>query len=653
MPWRAIAKQLQGLGLDVDYNAVIRYAQKVGIPTGRVDNVGIDAPQPTSRADAEPVAATGPSADALVIGELIAGVIPTVMRIEQAKLTDDPDVMQRSLQDAITWFQQYGEKAPPDFRQRILDAIAGLKRFLVETPASKAPPPSATIFDQYFQGTEPKPNSNKSLFVPGPKGLIWHVDTPMIRFPEGDGWSLRDSFEGTLVVGATGSGKTSGSGRALAVSFLANGMGGLVLTAKEDERALWENYARQTRRTDQLCIVKPGGPFKFNFLDYQTRLPNERGGSTENVVELFHSVLEAFSRTKRTADTFWTTAVKQLLRNLVRVLRAAGEPFSLKTLRRFVGEMPRDIKAVQAGAWKTTPTFGRLIALAKRQSRDQQSVGTQEAIQYWTAEFPELWHETRSIITADFTALIDLFFEDAIWPLFCEETTITPEAVFDGAIVVVDLPIKKYHATGRLAQLFWKHLFQLAVERRSDADDAARRPVFLWADEAQHFAGDSDLLFQATARSSRCATVYLTQTLPGFQAAMGGHQARERTDGLFANLTTKILHANGDPATNEWAATQIGRVLQYRANVQTSSEAPSHGGHGLQSLFQMLNPVSKRNVSTSQVVDFQVQPSEFMKLRTGSAKNDRMVEAYFVKPGATYSTGKHYFKATFEQEKAS
>src|ERR1017187_3883532 len=70
----------------------------------------------------------------------------------------------------------------------------------------------------------------------------------------GDIWRIKDACEGTMIFGGTGSGKTSGSGRALATSFLAAGFGGLVLCAKPDEPALWRSYAAETGRETDLLI---------------------------------------------------------------------------------------------------------------------------------------------------------------------------------------------------------------------------------------------------------------------------------------------------------------------------------------------------------------------------------------------------------------
>jgi hypothetical protein len=50
------------------------------------------------------------------------------------------------------------------------------------------------------------------------------------------------------------------------------------------------------------------------------------------------------------------------------------------------------------------------------------------------------------------------------------------------------------------------------------------------------------LLFQSTARSGECATVYITQNLPSLYAKFGGDNAGEsRIDSLLGNLVTKII----------------------------------------------------------------------------------------------------------------
>jgi type IV secretory pathway TraG/TraD family ATPase VirD4 len=269
----------------------------------------------------------------------------------------------------------------------------------------------------------------------------------------------------------------------------------------------------------------------------------------------------------------------------------------------------------------------------------------EKAERYWLQEFPCLADKTRSILVTSLSALIDGFYNSDIHDLFCRDTTLIPEATQQGAIILIDLPLKTRDFTGLLAQCIWKHFFQKAIERRSEPPDASRRPVFLWADEAQFLYTDYDALFQSTARSAACATVYLTQNIANFYGIYGGN--RDKIDGFLGNLNTKIFHANNDHASNLWAAEQIGKATQYRASVSSREDQPARGW---QDILRSIHSPPSGNVTTSSYIDYAVQPSEFAKLRTGAEHNDLQVDAYFTKSGARFSNGKHYFKTTFLQE---
>lgn len=57
---------------------------------------------------------------------------------------------------------------------------------------------------------------------------------------------IRNAVTGVQIFGGIGSGKSSGSGKTLAYSFLKNGFGGIVLTGKIDETETWLKYAEAT-----------------------------------------------------------------------------------------------------------------------------------------------------------------------------------------------------------------------------------------------------------------------------------------------------------------------------------------------------------------------------------------------------------------------
>jgi hypothetical protein len=70
---------------------------------------------------------------------------------------------------------------------------------------------------------------------PPAKDFCGVLDAPLLKLGS-QAWTVGDACEGVLIMGATGSGKTSGSGAHLAHAYLRAGFGGMVLCAKPDER---------------------------------------------------------------------------------------------------------------------------------------------------------------------------------------------------------------------------------------------------------------------------------------------------------------------------------------------------------------------------------------------------------------------------------
>lgn len=675
---------------DPESAGVISSAPPSAIPSGQVEparsglatctsDVVFSLHAPSPQVMTTTVAPLRISDHELTIAGVLAEMAPIAERIEAARGSGDANALNAALRDSVAWLESITPRVPEFIRGRVRQALEetyAIQLGSCGASTTPAPQPSART----SQPVAPTVDSSLQppLFTPLQRVPVWTSDLPLVAFNDGaDEWTLQDACEGTFVVGATGSGKTSGSGSLLARSFLSNGFGGLVLTVKPDERRLWEKYARDCGRSEQLCIVEPGGKLRFNFMDFEARRgggggrrgggvgdarQHSGGGLIENLVSLFHTVMEAHDRhagARGTSggDGFWLHAGKQLLRNIFRVLVHARERLSLDDLRLFITEAPQQESGVADGHWKRTGHFGPWLELATRKvegTRDARVID--EARRYWLSEFPALAPNTRSCLVTALTAMADVFVEPLLHELLCSDTTITPEAVLDGAVIVIDLPIKSYKAVGLFAQVIWKHLFQETIERRSDPNDATRRPVFLWVDEAQFFRAPGDVLFQSTARSSRCATVYLTQSIPGFAAGGdGGSRGASidtKTAGLIGSLCTKIIHASNDPATNTWAAEQIGKSTHYKASV-SSGGSREHGDHhagGARSSFDFLRPQAAAQISTSPTIEYDVQPSEFTQLRTGSEHGGRLVEAYLVKSGRRFSNGKGYFKAVFAQE---
>jgi hypothetical protein len=476
-----------------------------------------------------------------------------------------------------------------------------------------------------------------------PPILPWHDQQPLLSLGA-DPWRIKDACEGVMIFGGTGSGKTSGSGHALATAYLSAGFGGLVLCAKPDEPDLWCRYAAETGRSADVVRFGPDSGWSFNFMDYECRRPGAGAGLTENLVNLFVEIASmGAGPAGGGSDPFWERAMKSLVRNCVDLLLLAGQPVSLPGMFELIRTAAQDPARWADQKWMETSYCAQCLDEARARSEGTAAAADcKETCGFWVDQFPTLGDKTRGSLVATFTTLAESLMRGRMRELFCRGTTLTPEDALAGKIIIIDLPVKEWSEIGRLAAGVWKYAFQKAVERRRDPAGVAPRPVFLWADECQSFASRYDALFQATARSSRAASVYLTQSYASMLAALGGErEGRPLVDALLGNLGTKIFHANSDRDTNQLAAELIGKRLQILHN----------GGGGVNvSLGSGPGMGASSHRGGGEHMDYEIQPREFAGLRKGGPENDFSVEALVFQNGRTWQgTGRTWQKLAFRQ----
>lgn len=467
----------------------------------------------------------------------------------------------------------------------------------------------------------------------------YDLDSVLYNFNDTESFTIRHACEGVQVFGGIGSGKTSGSGSALAKSYMRAGMGGLVLCAKKDELDSWKRYARETGREDHLIVFDASGDWRFPFLQYEVSRKGEGAGYTENLVRLFSTVHEAISRGSGGggSDPYWKQAMEQLIRNAIDLCMLSTGKVSVPMLSKIIATAPRNAAQRDSEDWRKKSTCWELLALANDRKRTKwEQYDFDATVVFWLEEFCNLSEKTRSGIISMFTSMADNFLRRPFRMLFSEPSpdkrNAWPELTHKGFIIVMNLPVKEYGEAGRAAQIVYKYMWQQAAERRDIKQND--RPVFLWVDEAQNFATEYDMQFQATARSSRACTVYLTQNLPNYYAEMGGSHSKHRVNSLVGNLQTKIWHANSDPETNTHAADTVGKSWHIK-----TSEGMNYGIDS-----------SGMSESTQESFDYDVIPQAFTRLRKGGEPNHFEVDAVIFQNGRVWSNSKTHIYATFNQK---
>src|SRR5690606_16888275 len=255
--------------------------------------------------------------------------------------------------------------------------------------------------------------------------------------------------------------------------------------------------------------------------------PGRGGRLTQNLESLFMTAMGSNESPKQGSDPYWQFALSQLLTNAIDTVALSGNGMTLRAITDAILTAPRGLLA-PASILEQSACAQMLKQAAARNLSDDERADLSECIEYWASDFAGLAERTRSIIVSSFTSRATPLMRGPLRRIFCgqEPSTFLPEDTHRGKVILLDLPVKEFGAVGRLAQVLFKTVWQRATERRTDMlefrpgpnglelnphFDPDFRPVFLWADESQHFVSAEDLYFQATARSALAATVYLTQ----------------------------------------------------------------------------------------------------------------------------------------------
>jgi len=472
----------------------------------------------------------------------------------------------------------------------------------------------------------------------------------LLYFSDDDVFTVRDACEGALILGGVGSGKSSGSGNALARAYLEADFGFLVLCAKVDERARWQQYAKETGREDDLVIISAESGICFNLLSYMFGVFG-KGAGIENIVTTILDACEVANRGGGSGageEGFWRNAKRSLLRNALLPLSLCKD-ISFSSLISFIRSAPRTPEQAKSREWAESSFFFACIEQVRQVQKglspdDPLYIDIEESSQYWFLEFAAMNPRTQQSVMSDFLSTIEPFSRGMLRTLFSTTTDILLEDVFDGKILVLDFPVKDWLSEGVFIQGLLKRLFQQAAERRVIKDNT--RPAVLWCDELQNFTDPYDIDFLSTSRSARVCTVYITQNISNIYATLGSDAAgRSLADSLMANLSLKIFHANNDGVTNKWAADLIGQ--EWKTSI-SYSHSQNPDTDLLDTIFGF-GGGGNSSASISKVYKYKYEAHEFATLLKGGDKNDYIVEAVIVSTNRWKASNSNWLVVSFSQ----
>ena len=248
---------------------------------------------------------------------------------------------------------------------------------------------------------------------------------------------------------------------------------------------MWEGYCQGNRPAGRSACVFAEGPLRFNFLDYEVN----RAGAVRALRKTWSACSWSClnlpnGRNGEAAVTTRSGGRRQSNWCGLRLMSRSWPPAICRFPTCIAWSSPLPNRRNRCGQPIGRRTRSAIGACSKPDARPKTELQEKDFAvdaDFFMLQFPELAGKTRSIIDSTITSMVDVLNRGVLRDLFSGETNITPEAVRDGAIILVDLPVKEFGEVGQFAQVLWKLAFQKSIERRDISDHT--RPVFLWEDE--------------------------------------------------------------------------------------------------------------------------------------------------------------------------
>lgn len=481
------------------------------------------------------------------------------------------------------------------------------------------------------------------LLSPGGRGAPVRgdpLDDPVVELVRGkDALSWRHLCEGSLIFGSTGSGKTSGSGRVFRDGILRAGAGGIVLCVK-DETADWVAALKAIGRERDLILFGPAHDRAFNPFEHERTRAGPGGGQVENIVALIgelEAVTEPGSRPD-SSDAYFRLAARDCARMSVLLLILADAPVTVANLYDLLATAPLGPSQAADPNWRRESFTAQLLSQAFARETPETRQSVRRVKTYFLSRYAGMPDKTRACVADGLIARLSVLSSGPLERLFGGAVNWTPALAAAGKVTVVDVPMLEYGETGRLTNVLMKASFMRDVQRRAVRPET--RPVFLWSDEYHYQMSPGDQLFLTTARSSRCAAVFLTQSLSNLTAALGGgKEAEPVVASLLGNLRTKVIHSVEERETCEYLAHLIGYEHRMLTGLTVPTGSPADRAAGGQLPSASLN----------QHREFRVEPSDFQSLKTGGPPHDGIVEGVVFRGGQKFSNHQTFIKVAFDQ----
>jgi type IV secretory pathway TraG/TraD family ATPase VirD4 len=330
------------------------------------------------------------------------------------------------------------------------------------------------------------------------------LDVPLLQWNDRDNFTGRELLRSASVIGASGSGKTSGVGKILMRALAARAdVAVLIIASKPEDRATVEDIAAEAGR--KLTVFGPNEPHRFNLIAGQC----QAGADAREITDCILTTTEALTRNEgQSGESFWKFNETRMIHNAVEVIKQAFGTVDTWAIQRFINGAPTSRDQLESEEWRKGYFY---TTSEKAHAKSKTLIESQDlelAEQYFLEEYPSMADKTRSSIIASVMGRLHAFNTGIVRELIGGATTVTPKVFDGGDWVFVDMPVSIHGPSGAVVAAAWKYATQRHILRRMATPETTITCV--WIDEFQNHITGFDSDFLAECRSHKGCMVTFT-----------------------------------------------------------------------------------------------------------------------------------------------
>lgn len=449
----------------------------------------------------------------------------------------------------------------------------------------------------------------------------------------------RAAATGGLILGAVGSGKTSGVMSAIIRSIASQDMPCVIACPKDDDLARWMKVAADFGK--RCIVVDPTAKARINFFEAVSAIDADPASLSQMATGAFDSFTQVAGRNQSqnwgAEGKFWQESYSRCMRTVLHLHYLAGVIPTPTSILKAVLDLP-NAEQLRGDQWKTGYLSSMMFAAFLNCKQNGWMADYDNIKAYITGEMVALDPRTKSPIVSTVSGVCDNLVRGKAAEILGSDSTFTMQQVIDERLwVLINYPAATWLETGRFITVGITYLAKLAGRRREVKENTPLFPIVL--DEAQLYVTEDDFQHTAISRSSRCPLFLATQGIEQFHALFG--KDSPKADVLTHNLGVKFVCLPSF-TTAKWVSDQIGQAPKRMHSGNVSTGKAYQNPLDFMGFAQEMPQVSS---GWSQQMLPILRPEEMLGFRTFGGEIDCLV----YRPGHVFENGRNFTIKGFKQ----